>query len=287
MKKMTMIGMLIAVLLSWTGVALADQAAEMQDELAMRASLVERYHKKASRSLVTAAQDEVFKNYFLTTGAAEKKPLKEQIDQISLAVQAKYKVDEMCLIDAKGQEISRIVYREVAPDKDLSNEEASAPFFKPSFEQDGKQVHVSETYMSADSLRWVICYATPIVLDDGSKPGIYHYEMALYSLQDTVNKRLNKEQSYLLLVNRDGYVMSDSRQKFKLEIQEKDQEKDEILLQDYFPGLSSGDYAALAGKVQLGSTGSDQFSDGGQEYMVAYRPLGYDDWTAVLVQQKK
>ncbi len=136
----------------------AGQIEDMQGDLAMRVNLLKKFNKKHERALVNAAQDEVFKAYFASSSDAEKKKLKEKIEQISLAVQSKFKVDEMCLIDKTGQEISRIVFKEIAPDKDLSDQESSASFFSPAFEKDARKVHIEEPYMSADSLRWVVCY---------------------------------------------------------------------------------------------------------------------------------
>ncbi len=288
MTKLTTTFLLCASVLFGSAAASgADQLAGMQDELAMRVSLVKRFHQKYSRSLVTAAQDQVFKKYFLARTEDEKEKLKRKIDQLSLAVQAEFKVDEMCLIDRKGQEISRIVYRAIAPDKDLSSEEASAAFFKPSFAKDGKRVHVSPPYMSADSLRWVVCYATPIVLEDGTKPGIYHYETPLYALQKRANKRLEKDQDhYFLLVNKDGYVMSDSRKKFKLELDPADTEMN-VPYSYYFPHLKDSDLRGLSSDILKGGEGSSRFEAGGAEYLVAYRPLNYADWTAVLVRKKE
>ena len=60
-------------------------------------------------------------------------PLKQKIDSISLNVQRNFHVEEMCLTNPHGSEISRIVGKEIA--YNLSNEEAGAGFFAPGFAQ--------------------------------------------------------------------------------------------------------------------------------------------------------
>jgi hypothetical protein len=268
-----------------TEISRADQAADMQDELAMRVSIIKRFHQKNSKNLVNAAQDEMFKKYFLAVSEEEKQKIKKAIDKHSLAVQARFKVDEMCFIDSNGQEISRIVFKEIAPDADLSSEEASAPFFKPGFSEESKKVHVEKPYMSADSLRWVMAYATPIVLDDGSKPAIYHYEVPLYALQKTANRNMESNgKEYLLLVNKEGYIMSDSRNKFKLELNTADKEMT-APKKDYFPFLKDSE-KTISNKVMSDSDGSIHFKRSGREYIAVFGPVNYFDWKAVLISEK-
>jgi len=264
----------------------AGQTDDMQDDLAMRANLLEKFNKKHERALVNAAQDEAFKKYFKAASNDEKAKLKAEIEQLSLSVQAKFKVDEMCLIDKKGQEISRIVFKEIAPDADLSPEEGSAPFFSPAFAKKARKVYVSEPYMSADSLRWVVAYVTPIVLEDGSKPGIYHFEVPLYSIQKAVNRGIDVgKDSYLLLVDKNGYIMSDSREKYKLEL--KGSIEDEVLLKNYFPASKDDDFGGMTSNIRKGIEGAGDFTQDGKKYAVAYKPAGYFEWAMVRVQATK
>ena len=80
---------------------------------------------------------------FERIGAEERSRLRERIDEISFAVQLKFAVEEMCLIDHHGAEISRIVGNEIAYDP--ATDEADAIFFKPAFEQASRTVHTSPT----------------------------------------------------------------------------------------------------------------------------------------------
>jgi hypothetical protein len=287
LMRRTIITLIFSVfaVLTLVGISGADQAADMQDELAMRVSIIKRFHQKNAKNLVNAAQDEMFKKYFLAKSEKEKQEIKKSIDQHSLAVQARFKVDEMCLIDNNGQEISRIVFKEIAPDADLSSEEASAPFYKPGFSAKLKKVHVEKPYMSADSLRWVMAYATPIVLDNGSKPAIYHYEMPLYALQKSANRNIEPNgKEYLLLVNKEGYIMSDSRNTFKLELNKADKEMTAPKT-DYFPALKDTE-KTISDKVMSDPNGSINFKRDGQEYMAVFGPVNYFAWKAVFISKK-
>lgn len=257
---------------------------EMEMDIKDRISTFHQFKDYTGETLVKAASNPSFKAYFQATGSDEKKVLKHKIDFLSMNTQAKFKVDEMCLIDNKGQEISRIVFNKVAPDKELSSQEASASFFDPAFKKNQGDFHISSPYVSADSLRWVICFATPIVLDDGSKPGIYHYEMSLYIFQGMLNKNLSQNsKKFFLVVNEEGYIVSDSREKYALEYNVADTEM-ETPYSDYFPMLEDK-ISGFSGKL-LDSNISGEYSIGEQNYNYLVKPLGYNNWKGILFYPK-
>lgn len=270
---------LLTVLLCLPMDALANWQ-EMEKDIEDRISTFHKFKGYTGETLVKAASDPTFKAYFQATGADEKEVLKHKIDFLSMNTQAKFNIDEMCLIDKKGQEISRIVFNKIAPDKELSSEEASAPFFDPAFKKNQGEFHISAPYVSADSLRWVICFATPIVLDDGSKPGIYHYEMSMYVFQNMLNKNLSdNSDKFFLVVNEDGYIVSDSREKYALEYNVADTEM-ETPYSDYFPSLEDK-ITGFSDKL-MNSDASGDYSLEGQKYNYLVRPIGYNNWKGIL-----
>jgi hypothetical protein len=257
----------------------------MQKDFNQRVIAFEKFIKYTGSSLIEAAKAPAIHEYFLASDPAEKIRLKHKIDFLSLGTQAKFNVDEMCLIDKSGVEISRVVYQQIAPDKDLSAEEASAPFFNPAFDEEDGQVHLSAPYVSADSLRWVLCFATPIVLADGSKPAIYHYEISQYVVQGLLNKGLtSNSKKFLLLVNKEGYVVSDSRRKFKLEFNVTDTEM-KTPFSDYFPKFKGYLTGFPSNSIKNVVKGKGKVQIDGNNYNYLYQPLGYNDWTAILFHQ--
>ncbi|MCB0058534.1 MAG: hypothetical protein KDE45_15965, partial [Caldilineaceae bacterium] len=120
----------------------------------------------------------------------------------------RFAVEEMCLIDPAGSEISRIVGDRIA--HDLSQDEARASFFSPGFDTPRRNVYVSPAYISADVDKWVVAYVTPVVVAD-KKRAILHYEHGLDIYQKLLNRDLEGTASYVLAVDADGYVVSDSR----------------------------------------------------------------------------
>ncbi|MEE9614738.1 MAG: cache domain-containing protein [Thermodesulfobacteriota bacterium] len=257
-----------------TATAGAD-VSKMKDALNKKAAVFSALHKRASRNLQTAAQDKTFSEYFETTDKSEKKRLKAEIENLSLAVQKKFEVDEMCLIDLSGQEITRIVFDKIAPDADLSSEEASAPFFNPSVAKEARQVYISAPYLSADSKRWVIAYTTPIMTKDGKKAAILHYEIPLSVYQEKLVKEFKGKDEYILAVGKDGLLWADSRRTYNL----KGNPEKEVNPSDYFPPLDKD----IRSSIKNGKSGEGSFEKGGKSYSIVYKPLGYQDWSLAVV----
>ena len=72
-------------------------------------------------------------------------------------------IDEACIIDAGGVEQARMAEGETAPVSDLSPDESGSTFFHPTLAEPPGDVYQGTPYLSADSNRWVVPNATPII----------------------------------------------------------------------------------------------------------------------------
>ncbi len=195
-------------------------------------------------------------------------------------MQKRFDVDEMCLIADSGVELSRITFNKVAPDADLSPDETGAPFFDPSFKMPHRKAHVESPYMSADSERWVVAYATPIMAN-GSKKGILHYEIPMSFYIDEMKKGLSSDDR-LLVVGSDGLLWTDSTKTYKL-----DGNADTAKASDYFAKFDDGSAPQLNGiltSMKQGKSGTESFTSDGQQYAIVFKPLGYFDWSIAVVR---
>lgn len=276
--------LVFSMVLGLTTNASAADTSKMNDLLNKKVAIFRSVNKKASRNLVNAAQDKVFAEFFKTKDTAKKKVLKKKIQEISLAVQQKFNVDEMCLIANNGKELTRIVYNKIAPDSDLSPDESGAPFYAPSFKKKHRQIHIEPPYLSADSKRWVVAYTTPIVLGDGSKPAFLHYEIPLSFYIGEMSKGAKGEDEYIVVVGNDGLVYSDSRRVYKL----NGDPGSDLKASDFFPAFDDGSSPEVSGilvSMKEGKTGSDSFTHGGNNYAIVYKSLGYFDWSLAVVSR--
>jgi diguanylate cyclase (GGDEF)-like protein/PAS domain S-box-containing protein len=120
----------------------------------------------------------------------------------------RYHVDEICLIRSSGVETARWNGGQVAAVSDLSPDESGNPFFKPAINLPLDSVFVTDPYVSPDSARWVYGFATPIVLKDGSRAGVLHFEIPVQRLVDELAAQPFGAQGYAVLVDRAGQVLS-------------------------------------------------------------------------------
>jgi len=269
-------GLLSVALLLAPKVAHADLAA-VESLVAKKAAIVEMMHTKARKALVTAAQDGRYREYFAAGSADERARLKAEIDRISLKVQAEFHVEEMCLIDPQGAEISRIVQNSIA--YDLATNETQNVFFTPSFALRPRTVYISPLYVSQDANRWVLGYVTPIVVD-GVTRAILHYEHGLAVFQQALNKDQGGDSRYIVAVDGDGHVISDSRQPVATE-----KKGDSDSPADYFAsfGLGELDFPGLKARLGGADKGSGTVATAGGRYDVAYQTIGH--WTLIAVDR--
>ena len=250
----------------------AFAAGEPQALVAKKASILGKMHKKAEKALVNAAQDKAYSN-FLTANDHDRPAAKSRLDKVSLHVQSKFHVEEMCLIDVNGPELARIVGQEVA--NDLSPDESGAVFFKPGFDKKPRTVYTSPLYMSPDANKWVLAYVTP-VLADGDKKAILHYEHGLDAYQATLNKGLSGTDEFIVAVTVDGWTVSDSRS--AIAVEKKGDSED---MGDYFAKLQMGNdnLQDILGKLEAGKP----VSDGNANYEGSYKQEGR--WTLIAFKK--
>lgn len=251
-----------ALLLS-SGVAMAAGAAD--GLVAKKNAVVGNLHKKATRALVNAAQDEGY-IAFLAATPAERHELKHRVDKVSLNVQSKFNVAEMCLIDASGPELARIVGQEVADD--LSADESGAVFFKPGFATSPRQGYISPIYMSPDAARWVVAYVTPVVVN-GENKAILHYEHSLDTFQSALNQGV-KADEWVMAVSGEQYVISDSRQEIAIDQIDDKEEQSAYFRPFSFAGM---DMAGVKAAIDAGKTLQHE----GKTYQGAYKQS--EHWT--------
>jgi len=268
--------LLTVALLLAPGLAHADLAA-VETLVAKKAAIIEMMHGKARKALVTAAQDERYREYFTAASADERARLKAEIDSISLKVQAEFHVEEMCLIDPHGAEISRIVKNAIA--YDLATNETANVFFTPGFALRPRTVYISPLYVSQDANRWVLGYVTPIVVD-GVTRAILHYEHGLTIFQQALDKDQSGDARYIVAVDDDGRVISDSRQPVATE-----KKGDSEATADYFAPFALGDvdFPQLKARLGGGDKGAGALTTAGGRYDVAYQTVGH--WTLIAVDR--
>lgn len=246
---------------------------DLRSYVTKKAAVVSTMHRKSMRALVNAAQDRAFENYFQAHGDQDRRAAKERIEQVSLATQSRFHVEEMCLIDASGPEIARIVGDRIAPESDLSPDESGADFFEPGFAEEPRQVFVSRPYLSPDANKWVIAYVTPVAVEHANK-AVLHYEHGLDTYQAALTDDEPHDGRFLVAVSGDGYVVFDSRK--AIVVDGRDGKENPA---DYFARIDDMEPEGLSAIYRSAGeqrTGATRLTHGGDVYDVAFAKVEGD-----------
>ena len=265
---------------------------EMYNVINERENKIQTLHQRASEDLVFALQNPLFIEYFelpetkngdiykdgVLQFTDKQREIKNKLDRWIYDFQNKFQVDETCLIDTSGQEHTRLVLKGIAPDVELSSEEAGAPFFEQSFRKEKNQVHIQFPYVSPDTHRWVFAYTSPIVLGDGQKPAFYHFEMPLGVFQDSVAI----EQGRMYVLDPQGFIIADSQHQYPTtQISEK--------FDEYFPSIETiipkHEFDKVAKEMNADNQGTLKYTDeDGGTYYAVFKKLPTFDW--ILLYQE-
>jgi diguanylate cyclase (GGDEF)-like protein len=257
--------------------------ADLQRQNQAVAHEIDNLTDRAVASLLIARNTPAFDHYFETApeDEAARSAALADIQQLVVYLQRTFAIDEICVIDANGVEIARGVLGELAGPEDLSDEEASTPFFAPTIALNNGEVYRStEPYLSPDTNRWVVAHATPIVLGDGRHVGLLHFEIPLEWFATKVQEApVLGGTSYLL--DRDGHLLV--HKNLAVPVPEPE---DEEVPHHGEPGMGfphavawgTSGFRGLARKMIEDRAGSGTYDGGDDAFEVVYQPVFGDHW---------
>ena len=243
------------------------------------ASEIDLLSAKAASDLLLARQNEAFNRLYLTGDQSALEAVQKQM----LYLQDRFSIDEICLISANGAEKARCVQGRLAGLDDLSPDESGNPFFLPTLAlADGEVYRSPAPYVSPDTHRWVVAHATPIVLPDGTKAGIFHFEIPLAWFAAKVETG-GLAGGYSFLMTRDGQMLvhpnlEEMRRSAGIDPSDPDQAA--------FPpatALASDDFQRLAEHMKSEQSGSGTYRVGSETYKVIFRPAFNNAWIVATV----
>jgi diguanylate cyclase (GGDEF)-like protein len=170
--------------------AVTREGNDLTHDAAEQAQVLNAYFARARSIILLTAHSSEFRRFYAEPGDRDQKvrrsgPTLDAVSESLGYLEPLYpdRIGEACFIDASGAENARTVRGERATYADLSLEEDKQPFFAPSFALGKNQVYQAKPYLSPDTDEWVIANVTPVVMPDGSKPAIVHFEVTVDSFR--------------------------------------------------------------------------------------------------------
>ena len=165
----------------------------------------------------------------------------------------------LLICNEKGEEIAHS-----EGDEHLGTSLLERDYFKTTWEE-GKP-YISDANFSKSTGRRIIAIATPIFVDkeqSGVLIGFIHLE----KLIDTLLSHQITENSYNLLINKEGTILSHPNQEF-------------ILTENIFQSENfSDEMKDLVTKMVEQEVGYEEIEDSGEKYITVYQPIGLNGWS--------
>ncbi|MEO5378277.1 MAG: ATP-binding protein [Magnetococcus sp. DMHC-6] len=322
---------LILILLSsgwinWISLTLTEESATknaleaMSHQLIKLMHTVEDFHEEGRNLILLAVSHHEFQDYFslneTRTGnryndqdeilfTQEQTNLQSNITHWILTLQKRYPIVETCLIDKTGQEHTRIVNGKIELQKNFSSNEKNQPFFKAAFALEKEQIYLSEPYISPDAKKWVMAIITPIVLIDGSKPAIYHFEIPLSMYQQLLQQPLGlssenhwsfsspDRNNRFVIINQSGLIVADSSVLIDFRLPEENNAllqpfELEKILPNYQSISNHPSFKNVVEQMQQLHQGELTFEENnGKKFYAIFRPLHQFGWSIALIKSEQ
>lgn len=272
----------------------------MRTELDQKRDEIQALHDRSSNDLVLAIHNPIFDQYFsleetksgnkydeqgIIQFTPEQLEIKAKIDNWTQFIQSRMPVEETCLIDNTGQEHSRITNGQIASSNEFSSEEEGSDFFINTFAIDKKdKVNIAYPYMSADALKWVFAYSTPIFLENVGKVALYHFEMSISYFQDIVQKTSSGR---TFVLDRNDFLIADSANKIEIGLR-KDENTEDSVLKDYMPSVdtisTNEGFRKYVSEMKEGKEGSGSYVEDGIKYYIVFGQLPLFGWSIANIK---
>ncbi|HEX2625644.1 MAG TPA: diguanylate cyclase [Candidatus Limnocylindrales bacterium] len=285
---------IVAVLALVAGATVAWQiAGQMRHEADDRfdahaasvAAAVQDTMDRASSDIRLARRDETFELALLRSDGPL--PLLDRlaVEKAITYLGDRYQVDEICVIRDTGLEAARWVNgKGVAPLEDLSpDERTNNPAVVPTLELADDAFYQTKPYVSADSGRWVIGVATPIISASGAHLGVLHMEIPIAKFASVMAALGYGGDSYNVLLDSDGHLLVHPELAAFRAAANAGTDPDTAP----FPMATAGgspSWRDAVGRMVAEPSGAAEFTDGGRTLRVSWQSIpGADRIVAAVV----
>src|SRR3954465_4992057 len=199
MRALSFAALIVGIVLIPTALGLAklDHDRELSQvermlvaETEEHGGALDNYFLRARSVVLLTANSPAFANVLAEPGARAEKVRRQGRNIAEVTQHLRYleqlypsSIGEACFIDARGEELARVVRGKVAAAADLSTTEEQTSFFGPTFGLRFGQVHQAEPYVSPDTKEWVVANATLIPQPGGRKRAFVHFEVTIESFR--------------------------------------------------------------------------------------------------------
>ncbi len=227
---------------------------------------------KAQTNILLASENPAFPRYF-TDRNLQDEWRDEQVKTLrQLQLLFPEAMSVTAFIDGAGQEISKVVVKQIIPKEKLSSMIRERPFFVPGLSQPPGGIYQGEPYMNPETRLWVIPFVAP-VFSGGHIMGLLYFDLNLEYFSHKLKGNLSYK-SHAFLLERGGKILAQTI----ISVGEA---------QD-LPNVSNLDqspfFKDILKDVLDGKTGVRRFTTTkGREYIVSFQPIPTSLWSVMVI----
>jgi diguanylate cyclase (GGDEF)-like protein len=224
-RALPLVALVLAVglLLFAVGAAAVDHGRKrdvlerlLRAEASEQAEKLDNYFNRARSLTLVTAHNPAYREFYDLEGSRAEKilaggPVVREAERGLAYLEELFPgaIGEACFIDRSGAENARAVKGRVEGFKNLSLEEAKAPFFKPTFALKPGEVYQAKPYLSPDTNEWVVSNSTPLPAKGGTR-AILHFEVTIESFRREAADASDRFDIAIVEAN-SGQVIADTR----------------------------------------------------------------------------
>ena len=227
---------------------------------------------KAQTNILLTSENPAFHRYFIDADLQDewRDEQVKALRQLQLLFPEAMSVT--AFIDGAGQEITKVVVKQIIPKEKLSSMIRERPFFVPGLSQPPGGIYQGEPYLNPETRLWVIPFVAP-VYSSGHIMGIIYFDLNLEYFSQKLKGNLSYN-NHAFLLERGGKILAQT-------IVSIGKSQD-------LPNVSDLDQSSffkdILKSVLDGKTGVKQFiTTKGREYIVSFQPIPSSLWSVMVI----
>ena len=233
---------------------------------------IETIFLKAQTNILLISENPAFSRYFTDTKHREE--WKEEQIKVLRRLQLLFPeaMSVTAFIDGTGQEITKVVIKQIATNKKLSSAIREQPFFIPGLSQPPGGIYQGDPYLNPETRLWVIPFLAPVYAG-GHILGLIYFDLNLEYFSHKLKGNLSLN-NHAFLLDRGGKILAQTIISIG-----KSEDLPNVADLDQSPF-----FRGILKDVLEEKTGVRRFTTTkGRDYVVSFRPIPFSHWSVMVI----
>src|SRR3972149_2796000 len=233
---------------------------------------IETIFLKAQTNILLISENPAFARYF--TDPKHRGEWREEQEKTLRRLQLLFPeaMSVTAFINGTGQEITKVVIKQIATNEKLSSRIRELPFFVPGLSQPPGGIYQGDPYLNPETRLWVIPFVAPVYAG-GHILGLIYFDLNLEYFRHKIKGNLSLN-NHAFLLERGGKILAQTI----ISIGDSE-DLPNVADLDQYPFIRD-----ILNEVLAEKTGVRRFTTTkGRDYMVSFRPIPFSQWSVMVI----